>query len=302
MTAPKPQRLVVMASALIDVVLDVPQLPPRGGDVLARPVADEPGGAFNIASAAARLGLPTWYAGPHGIGPRGDQLRAALGREGVTVATPPSADQDTGYCLTFVDGDGERTFVTVGGADTAMAADVLAAVEVGAADAVYVTGYDLAYPVSAAPLVGRINDLPATALLVVDPGPLIADIERDIWSRVARRIDLLSWSDREESLLPGLRTMLRQDAVVVRRAGADDVRLELPEREPLTVATHPVDPVDTNGAGDVHVAALLAALHGGLTWEDAVAMANLAAAYATTGRGGACGPTLTQLRTFEALT
>jgi len=302
MTPPRPSRLVVMASALIDVVLDVPQLPLRGGDVLARPVTDEPGGAFNVASAAARLGLPTVYAGPHGVGPRGDQLRAALDHEGVPVLSLATTDQDTGYCLTLVDDEGERTFVTVGGADTVMTAHALAAVDVDAGDAVYVTGYDLAYPLSATPLADRVSALPATVLLVVDPGPLVADISPAIWAQVAPRIDVLSWSTREESLLPGLRALLSKDAAVIRRAGADDVRIELPAHGAMTVATHRVDPIDTNGAGDVHVGAMLAALHDELSWEEALSMANLAAAYATTRRGGASGPTLAQLQAFQAAT
>ncbi len=302
MSAPRPARLVVMASALIDVVLDVPHLPPRGGDVLARPVTDEPGGAFNVASAAARLGMPTAYAGPHGHGPRGDLLRAALRDEGIDVLTPMSPAADTGYCLTLVDFDGERTFVTVGGADTEMSDELLEPVEVHRTDAVYVTGYDLAYPVSSRPLADRVAALPDGALLVLDPGPLIADIAAEVWQRVAPRVDLLSWSTREQQLMPRLSDMLGSHAVVIRRAGAGGVELARPGQDPTTVPTHPVVPVDTNGAGDVHVGATLAALHRGVDWEQAVSTANLAAAYATTRRGGASGPTTAQLRAFRSPT
>jgi len=302
MSAPRPARLVVMASALVDVVLDVPHLPPRGGDVLARPVADEPGGAFNVATAAGRLGLPTAYAGPHGTGPRGDQLRAALRAEGIDLLTPATPGADTGYCLTLVDAEGERTFITVGGADAEMSDEMLAVVEVHESDAVYVTGYDLAYPVSSHPLAARVAGLPAAVLVVVDPGPLIADIAADVWRLVAPRVDVLSWSAREQQLMPGLRSMVGEHAVVIRRAGADGVQLERPGQETVVVATRRVDPVDSNGAGDVHVGATLAARHSGLDWEAAVSAANLAAAYATTRRGGASGPTPAQLRTFQPLT
>ena len=52
-------RLVVIGSVIADQLMTVPRLPDRGGDVLAGPVATQAGGAFNIAAAAVRLGLPT---------------------------------------------------------------------------------------------------------------------------------------------------------------------------------------------------------------------------------------------------
>src|SRR5205823_3593670 len=104
------------------------------------------GGAFNVLSAAARLGLPGVYAGPHGTGPFGDLVRAALAREGVEIGRPPTPDFDTGWTLALVEPDGERTFVTVTGADAIVTPESLATIEHRDGDAVYVSGYDLAYP------------------------------------------------------------------------------------------------------------------------------------------------------------
>ncbi|MFZ0324429.1 MAG: PfkB family carbohydrate kinase [Actinomycetes bacterium] len=300
MSTPKPRRLVVVASALIDVVLDVPALPPVGGDVLATPVARSPGGAFNVATAAARLALPTVYAGPHGTGDNGDLLRVALEAEGIPFAYPADDAQDTGYCIALVDRSGERTFVTVGGADTAMSAESLAAISLDTTDAVYVSGYDLAYPLSGPVVSAFASSLPRGPLLVLDPGPMLTDVADDVWVTVCRRVDVLSWNTRETQALPRLRELLRPEAVVVRRDGPRGAVLELPGHAAQHLPGHPVtDPVDTNGAGDVHVGAMLSALAGGLEWSDAVDRANLAAAYATTRRGGASGPTLAQLRAFR---
>jgi len=296
-----PARLVVVGSAIVDVVLDVPELPQPGGDVIATAVAREPGGAFNVASAAARLGLPTVYAGPHGTGPHGDLLRAALAVEDVAVASLPASD-DTGYCITLVEASGERTFITVGGADMRMSAEHLATVTFATGDAAYVTGYDLGYDVSGPALAKAVPSWPTEVTVVVDPGPLVAEIPWSHWQRVAPHIDVLSWSAREAVLLPQLRSLLRRDAVVVRRTGRDGAVLELPDQAPLTVPGVPVEPVDTNGAGDVHVGAMLAARHAGLGWHEAVAEANAAAALSTLVRGGAGGPTRTELLAWQART
>jgi len=288
---------MVVGSALVDVVVDVAHLPEPGGDVVATLVGHEPGGAFNVASAAARLGLPTVYTGPHGTGPNGDLLRAALAAEDIEVVGAAD-DDDTGFCLAMVEPSGERTFVTIGGADTRMSQDVLGSLALRDDDAVYVTGYDLAYPASGPVLARAVVEWPAAPLLVLDPGPLIADIPARHWDTVAPRIDVLTWSEREAQLLPELRDRLRDDAVVVRRTGSRGAVLELPGERAHLIAGAAVRPVDTNGAGDVHVGALLAARHDGLPWVPAVERANAAAALSTQRRGGATGPTREQLLTF----
>jgi sugar/nucleoside kinase (ribokinase family) len=286
---------VAVASAVVDVVLDVPALPDPGGEVRASQVARTPGGAFNVASTASRLGLATVYAGPHGVGPNGDLLRSALRREDISVLGPPSPDEDTGYCLTLVDETGERTFVTVGGADTDLTASHLAAIEWRPLDAAYISGYDLAYDRSGELLADAVTCFPPDVLVVLDPGPLLVEVTLDRWRTVAPRVDVLSWSEREAELLPSLRDLLRDDALVVRRVGPSGAYLEEGNRPSVLVPGRPVRPVDSTGAGDVHVGALVAARHAGAPWLDAVLEANLAAALSTQVRGGAGGPTRQQV-------
>ena len=108
-------------------MLDVPALPERGGDVLARGTELTPGGGFNVMAAAARQGLPVGYAGAHGTGPFGDLARAGLAAEGIEVLQPPRPDADTGFVVSMVDDGGERTFVTSPGAEATLTAADLAA-------------------------------------------------------------------------------------------------------------------------------------------------------------------------------
>jgi sugar/nucleoside kinase (ribokinase family) len=58
--------------------------------------------------------------------------------------------------------------------------------------------------------------------------------------------------------------------------------------------------IDSTGAGDVHVGALLAGLARGLALPEATLFANRAAAYAVGQRGPAAGPTEKQLKEFGA--
>ena len=294
----RPRRLVSTGSILVDLVLDLAELPDRGGDVLARQVLMAAGGGMNVLAAASRLGLPSVYAGPHGTGPFGDRVRATLADASVPFLLPAAPAPDTGYCITLVDAGGERTFVTVGGADAAVTSAELAAVRPDRQDAVYVSGYDLAYPGSRAAVGTWVAGLPDGPLVVVDPGPLVGDITDEVWRQVLPRTDVLTLNQREAAHEPTLRRHLRDSCIVVRRLGAEGAVLDRPGAEPTHVPGVPVTVVDTTGAGDTHTGALLAALAHGLAWPDAIELANHAAAFSVTVRGGVAAPTLAQLRTF----
>ena len=83
------RRLVFAGEALVDLVMRIPALPERGGDMIATSAGPAVGGGFNIMAAAARHGLPVLYAGGHGSGPWGDLVRSALAAEGIAVLRPP---------------------------------------------------------------------------------------------------------------------------------------------------------------------------------------------------------------------
>jgi hypothetical protein len=95
MSRPLLNRLVFAGEAIVDLLMWVPALPERGGDMLADAAAIEVGGGFNVMAAAVRQGLPVVYAGGHGTGPWGDKVRAALAAEGIRFSARPT-DADTG--------------------------------------------------------------------------------------------------------------------------------------------------------------------------------------------------------------
>jgi ribokinase len=296
-------RLVSLGSVIVDLILEVPKLPDRGGDVLAAQRGMAAGGAFNVLSAAARLGLPGLYAGPHGTGPFGDLVRGALEGERIAIARPPNSHLDTGWTLALVEPDGERTFVTVGGADAQVDAGDLSTVRYEDGDAVYVSGYDLAYPGAGGAIAEHISGLAPGLILVLDPGPLVAEIEAGRLAAALGRADVLSLNKREAEAMGGVEaamTQVRPSATVIVRQGRDGATIRRAGSEPLAVPSVAVQAVDTSGAGDVHVGANLAGLARGMSWPDAVLFANRAAAYAVSRRGPAAGPTAAELEAFGA--
>ena len=294
------KRLVSLGSVIVDLVLEVPKLPNRGGDVLATQRGIAAGGAFNVLSAASRLGLHSAYAGSHGTGPMSDLVRASLTREGIDVMQAPNPDLDTGWTIALIEPDGERTFVTVTGADGLIDPAALAALQYEDGDAVYVSGYDLAYPAAGASIAHHLAGLQPGVTVVLDPGPLAADIPKEILATVMRRAGILSLNEREAKAL-GSVTLDSKTTTVIERRGPGGATIHRAGKTPELIPAAPVAAVvDTSGAGDVHVGAMVAGLARGLDLSGAVLLANRAAGYAVSRRGPAAGPTDAQLDVFSA--
>jgi sugar/nucleoside kinase (ribokinase family) len=315
-------RLVFAGEAIVDVLMWVPALPERGGDMLARSSSVQVGGGFNIMAAAARQGLPVVYAGGHGTGPWGDEVRAGLAAEGIAVLRPPDPDADTGFDVALVEADGERTFVTSLGAETLRQPDAWDPVPLRTGDAVYVSGYGLVPPGSGAVLGAWAARLPPELLLFVDPGPLVADIPEPVLDPVLSRCDWWSCNQREAALLTGAsdpveaaRRLARRTgrAGVIVRAGPSGCVLALRVTGPgsadgtqvpgLSLSLIPapaVTAVDTTGAGDAHSGVFLAGIAAMMSPNAAASRANAAAALTVTRSGPATSPSRAELDLFMA--
>jgi sugar/nucleoside kinase (ribokinase family) len=290
-----PRRLVLVGSVIADLIMTVPALPERGGDVLASGTTTQAGGGFNVLAAAARLGLPAALAGRVGDGPFGRTVAAALAGEGIARLLPDAAG-DTGFCVGLVEPDGERTFVTSPGVESRLHAGDLTAVDIGAGDAVYVSGYDLCYPVAGPAVAAWCAGLDG-ALVVLDPGPLVVQIPADLLDPILRHTDVLTLNEREARLLGERGVRPRPSTVVIVRRGARGCTLHEPgSAGPVDIPAPAVTAVDSTGAGDTHTGALLAARRDTGSWAEAVRVANAAAAFAVTRRGSATGPTRAELK------
>lgn len=317
-TAP---RVIHTGQALVDLVVEVPDLPVRGQNVMATSVAQYAGGAVTVLLAAARLGAECVHAGAHGTGPNGDLIRAALAADGIAASAPPVSERDTGVCIVAVEPTAERTFVTTLGAERDITVEGLATAAVQPGDLVCVTGYSLAVEQTRGPLLAWLETLPETAVVVLDPGAAFAtlpDLVRDtmlartdVWtSNAEEATDLLAVravtatdADREiaaqaRALVP----LLREGAVAIVRDGAAGCAVHVAD-ETAYVEGFPQTPVDTNGAGDTHTGALLAeiARHPNAdadAWAEACRRANAAAAIKVTRRGPTTAPTAAEVDEF----
>jgi sugar/nucleoside kinase (ribokinase family) len=302
-------RLLHLGNVVVDVVLTVPALPERGGDVLATSTEISAGGGFNVMAAARRQGLPVAYAGVLGGGPFGQIASAACAIEGIEVLQPARPDVDSGFVIGIVDAAGERTFLTSRGAEATLTAADLDLVHPGPRDAVYLSGYGLVHPANRAALLGWLRGLADGRLVIVDPGPLVLSVPGDVLDAVLGRADWLTCNAREATLLTGspdplgalrLLTARTGRVGVLVRTGPDGCLLGHRTGPAQHVPGFAVSVVDTNGAGDTHTGVFLAALAAGEPEAAAARLANAAAALSVTKRGPATSPTRAELAHFLA--
>lgn len=303
-------RLIHVSPVIIDLVMTVDRLPEPGGDTLADSYRVLPGGGFNVMAAASRAGMPVVYGGAHGTGPNGDLARAAMRAEGVEVVHDPLPDADTGFCVALVEADAERTFITSLGAESELPSTALRSLDPAPGDTVYVVGYALLPGPRAEDLAAWVMGLHPQVRVALDPAPVVDAIEPTLLAKVMERADVFSPNATEAAALTdgagperaaaSLAARVRPGGAALVRDGADGCVVATADRAPVRVPGAVVSAVDTNGAGDAHVGALLAALSQGLELDAAVRRANVSAARAVTLHGPSTSPTRAELATFAS--
>lgn len=300
------RQVLVIGAALGECVVRVPNLPERGGHVWTEPVLTGVGGsAFNVLRGLVRLGHTPGAGLTVGSGTWADVVARELDRLG-TPSLLPSHDADNGWCLVMVTPEGERTFVTTPGCETDWDPTRLAAIEVSDEAIVSVSGFQLAAP--GHHLLAWLETLPSSVSVVADLGARVTDLVRDrrLLARVLERCELVAVNEEEAAVLLGGSSVAGGSDAARRRAYPDDVEawarvrghavilrcgadgawwLPADGARAIHAPAREVEVVDTAGAGDAHLAGILAGLAEGCSRQDALTLANEAASQVVAGAG-----------------
>lgn len=302
----KPRRLVVVGTVLVDILLYLDQLPGPGGAAIAARSVVSAGAGYNLLAGTERLGLPAAYAGLVGRGPFGAMVRSALDGAGVPILLP-ARDGDTGFDVGLVEAGSERqpTFLGAPGVESELRLSDLRSIALVPGDAVYLSGYDLWYPGQGHDLATWIPELAPDYLFVFDPGPLIGEIAVERVGAAIARADILSLNTSEATVLAGQHPAADQAEQLARaippggwvtvRTGPGGCWVAPHQGRARHLPARPTTPVDTTGAGDAYLAALLARLAAGDDFPGAAGWANLAASLAIEEPGPATGPSAAEL-------
>ena len=289
----RPSHLKSLASGLVDQITFVPHLPTPGGDVLATKTFNQVGGALNLEAAANKLGLTAVHCSPLGEGPRADAIRAAMAVEGVIdegVNTFTSGD--AGLCITLVEPNGQRSFITQSGAEGIRSFEELKQYDYSEDAWLVIYGYELVYPTSKHAFAQLFESSLIKSKIVFDPGPTTSQLSHEALTWLGNNATLISCNQSEyEKLAP----YVSKDTWLLLRKGADGAQLQHDGKVVANAPGRKVQVVDTNGAGDVHTGAFLAALAAGNGLQESLELACRSAEFSIQQEGGCVGPTWDQL-------
>ncbi|MPV37130.1 PfkB family carbohydrate kinase, partial [Georgenia subflava] len=287
--------VVVVGSANVDLVVDVPRHPGPGETVLGGRLRRSPGGkGANQAVAAARAGgADTWFLGALGRDGAADLLLESLTGAGVHEDLVALSDEATGTALIWITDDGENAIIVAPGANSEVAVDDAAAARLAQADVVLV---QLEIPLETVVAAARARRDGARFVLNAAPS---RELPPEVWAE----LDLLVVNEHEaRDLAPAAGALGSNDAAAAagtgERAavGPEDLATALLEKvpavvitlggdgalvaergaDPVTVPAPKVTAVDTTGAGDTFCGVLAAALAGGAGLADAARLASAA--------------------------
>lgn len=108
-------KTLVIGAAFVDVLMDVPKLPTTGEDISGHLRANIVGGsAFNVYGAIKYTGQDADLFVPVGEGQYADLVSEDMAKMGIQPHLKVNG-ADNGWDISFVEPDGERSFLTVNG-------------------------------------------------------------------------------------------------------------------------------------------------------------------------------------------
>ena len=276
-------KTLVIGAAIIDIIMKIKRLPKSGEDILCSETVSAVGGcAYNVAGTLRGFGVDHDLFVPVGRGMYGDMIAGDLEKLGYQILIREE-ESDNGYCLCLVEEDGERTFITVKGAEGRFRPSWFEQLSQYAYDSIYVAGYQVCGTSG-----GVISDWMAGAKdrmkekrVFFAPGPVITDIDQAVMERILSVGPILHLNEKEAfdyakqpSVEDCLKYLygLKHNLVVVTMGASGTMYYDGSVMR--QVPAYKTQVKDTIGAGDSHVAAMIAGYSKGLDTEQCVRLAN----------------------------
>ena len=296
------KKIFVIGSTVVDMIINVDHLPTTKADIhISSQTASMGGCAYNVSDTVRNFGTPNVLFSPVGTGIYGDFVRNGLRKKGLISPIPP-VDMDNGCCYCFVEENGERTFVSYHGAEYLIQSEWLEEIDVEDVHSVYICGLEIEEK-TGENIVKWLEKYPQLPVFFA-PGPRIMRIDDALLQRIYRLHPVMHLNDDEikeyfstEDVEMAMQKMYKMtDNTVIVTLGDkgaawyDGVAMQYAPAVKVDTV------VDTIGAGDSHIGAVMAGLYNGNTMQQAITNANRVAAAVV----GVKGALLTQ-EEFDAV-
>lgn len=282
-------ELLIIGSTCVDVIIHLPHLPQTGEDLQPENQTFSVGGCgWNVYRAARLSGACPVFLSPVGTGIYSEMVNRAFSAKGVPVFA--RAKEANGCCYCLVEPGGERTFLSVRGAEYRITREMLEALS-GEYDFAYICGMELQEP-TADETLEWLKEHPKTGVFYA-PGPQGILLEEARQNRIFSLRPILHLNEPEANALSGAsdpetaakRLWRRTGNLVVITLGEKGCFACTAEGKQIFVPAFPVTVADTIGAGDTHAGMLLGCLYQGMELEAALKYANRASALVVSRQG-----------------
>jgi fructokinase len=267
-----------------------------------------PGGSGNIAVAAALLGLKNVFIGKAGKDHLGKMYESDLKSYDVTTKILFDKKASTGIVISLTQGAGERSFAVFRGANDGLTSKEIFKNynSIASSRYLYVNGFSLVSEtmqnsITTAVAIACKNDVK----IVFDPGAFNLFTSREkLFNDLLNSCHIFCPNLQEALVITNTETL--ESAIEVLRKKANIVTLKLGEKgsifvhgdESFFAPSHKVTAVDTTGAGDAFIAAVLYGISKNLPYPLILTFANWYAAQVTSSLGARGYPSKKQVCTF----
>lgn len=276
---------LIIGSTCVDVIINLDRLPKTEENLHPRSQAMALGGcAYNVAHMMGLLNAPHTFISPVGCGAYGDFVESQMKRQGIPIAIR-LPNQENGCCYCLVEATGERTFLSLHGAEYTFQKSWMEPYPAEDYGLAYICGLEIEEP-TGEDLIEYLEEHPSLAVCYA-PGPRGVNVPREKTERVMELGPILHMNQAEALGLSGkadyetAAACLRertQNTVIITLGANGTYCLEKGGEAYTAPAASVPHIVDTIGAGDAHAGAVLACLTLGYPLPMSIAYANKAAA------------------------
>lgn len=196
-----PKKILIIGSTCVDIIINVDHLPKTEEDIHPFSQSMALGGcAYNAANIIRQFGAPHTFISPVGTGVYGDYVRKELKQKGFPVLADV-LDQENGCCYCLVERGGERTFMSLHGAEYTFSRTWMEPFEKETFDMTYVCGLEVEEP-TGNELLSYLEDHREQQIFYA-PGPRGILIEKEKTERMLALHPVLHINEAEACALSG---------------------------------------------------------------------------------------------------
>lgn len=288
-------KTLIVGAAIVDQMMWLDRLPTSGDDVLCKQTKTVIGGcAFNVASTMRNIDAEHDLCVPVGKGMYASLIKKGLEQNDYPILIRDNSE-DNGYCLSLIENNGERTFITVQGVEGHFRKEWFSPIDMRQYSSIYLAGYQIVGK-SGEEITDWLTGYPDKTIYFA-PGPMITVIEKTVIDRIFNLHPVLHINDKEAIDFTGetdveaaARTIYQQtENVVIITLGSKGC-LCFDGEKIHQIPSQKASVVSTVGAGDSHIGAVMSFISLGQDLDQALENANIVSG----GIVGIEGPTMSK--------